>query len=65
MSIEGSAARQRSEPQESRMNLSSDPVFRAYVVTALILSMNLLLLANASALTRGRANRMVNPETGG
>lgn len=44
------------------MDLTTNPVFHAYVVTAAILGMNVLLLANSTALTRARNNEVVNPE---
>lgn len=42
--------------------LSQDPVFQAYVVTALVLSLNMLGLAGATAVTRGQAIEVINPE---
>jgi prostaglandin-E synthase 1 len=42
--------------------LASLPAFSAYAVSAMGLGLNLLGLANATALTRARANEVVNPE---
>lgn len=42
--------------------LAQDPVFQSYVVTAVVLGLNLLGLANASAFTRGQASEVINPE---
>ncbi|MEQ1507071.1 MAG: MAPEG family protein [Myxococcota bacterium] len=44
------------------MNLDSNPVFLAYVVSAAILGANLLVLANNTALSRARHQQVVNPE---
>jgi uncharacterized MAPEG superfamily protein len=40
----------------------TDPVFQAYVASALALGVNLLVLANNTALTRAKASEVVNPE---
>jgi uncharacterized MAPEG superfamily protein len=42
--------------------LTQDPVFQAYVVTATLLALNLVGLANATAVTRGQASEVINPE---
>lgn len=42
--------------------LSSMPAFPAYVATLLVLGLNLVGLANATALTRGQAAEVMNPE---
>ena len=42
--------------------IAANPVLQAYVVTAVVLGFNLLVLANNTALSRGRANEVVNPE---
>lgn len=42
--------------------LSSLPALPAYVISTLVLSLNLLGLANATALTRGQASEVINPE---
>lgn len=42
--------------------LSSNPVFQAYVASAIVLGLNLLVLANNTALTRAFAGEAVNPE---
>ncbi|MEQ1571614.1 MAG: MAPEG family protein [Myxococcota bacterium] len=44
------------------MNPIQDPVFRAYVVSAAVLGMNLVVLANLTAVTRARHDEVVNPE---
>jgi uncharacterized membrane protein YecN with MAPEG domain len=44
------------------MDIVASPVFHAYIVSAVILGMNLLVLANNTALTRAFANEAVNPE---
>lgn len=44
------------------MDWKTDPVFRAYVASALVLGLNLLLLANNTAVTRALATEVVNPE---
>jgi uncharacterized MAPEG superfamily protein len=45
------------------MNLFSNlPAFPAYVGALLVLGVNVLGLANATALTRGKASEVVNPE---
>lgn len=40
----------------------NNPVFVAYVITTAVLGLNLLVLANNTALTRARAKEAVNPE---
>jgi len=42
--------------------LANLPAFSAYAVSVIALGLNLLGLANATALTRARANEVVNPE---
>jgi microsomal prostaglandin-E synthase 1 len=42
--------------------LSSDPVFQSYVASVIVLSLNVLGLANATALTRGQHAEVINPE---
>lgn len=42
--------------------LASIPAFSAYAVSVIVLGANLLGLANATALTRSRANEVINPE---
>ncbi|MCA9709947.1 MAG: hypothetical protein KDK70_29175, partial [Myxococcales bacterium] len=42
--------------------IAANPVFTAYVVTAALLGLNLLVLANNTALTRAKAKEVVNPE---
>lgn len=42
--------------------LSSLPAFPAYAATVVVLGLNLIGLANATALTRGQADEVVNPE---
>ena len=42
--------------------LSSLPAFPAYAATVIVLGLNLIGLANATALTRGQATEVVNPE---
>jgi prostaglandin-E synthase 1 len=42
--------------------LASLPAFSAYVVSVIALGLNLVGLANATALTRARANEVINPE---
>lgn len=42
--------------------LSSLPAFQPYVVSVLVLGANLVGLANATALTRGQAAEVINPE---
>jgi uncharacterized MAPEG superfamily protein len=42
--------------------LASLPAFSAYAVSVMALGLNLLGLANATALTRARANEVINPE---
>lgn len=44
------------------MSLTSDPVFQLYVGCTLILALNLLVLANNTALSRSKAGQVVNPE---
>lgn len=42
--------------------LATLPSFSAYAVSVIALGLNLLGLANATALTRARANEVINPE---
>jgi microsomal prostaglandin-E synthase 1 len=42
--------------------LASLPAFSAYAVSVIALGLNLVGLANATALTRARANEVINPE---
>jgi uncharacterized MAPEG superfamily protein len=42
--------------------LSSLPAFQAYAATVVVLGLNLIGLANATALTRGQAVEVINPE---
>lgn len=42
--------------------LASLPAFSAYAVSVMALGLNLLGLANATALTRARAGEVINPE---
>lgn len=42
--------------------LVADPVFRAYAASAVVLGLNLLGIANATALTRAQAKEVINPE---
>ncbi|MBK6462093.1 MAG: MAPEG family protein [Myxococcales bacterium] len=42
--------------------LASLPAFPAYAATVIVLGLNLVGLANATALTRGQAKEVVNPE---
>ncbi|MFO0551973.1 MAG: MAPEG family protein [Polyangiaceae bacterium] len=42
--------------------LASLPALQPYVVTVLVLGANLIGLANATALTRGQASEVINPE---
>lgn len=42
--------------------LTTSPVFQAYIASTLVLGMNLLVLANNTALTRTFASEVVNPE---
>jgi uncharacterized MAPEG superfamily protein len=42
--------------------LASLPAFSAYAVSVMALGVNLLGLANATALSRARANEVINPE---
>jgi microsomal prostaglandin-E synthase 1 len=44
------------------MDPNSNPVLHAYVATCVILGLNLLVLANNTALTRAFSNEVVNPE---
>jgi uncharacterized MAPEG superfamily protein len=48
---------------ETPMNLLANlPAMPAYAVTAIVLGLNLVGLANASALTRAQASEVINPE---
>jgi microsomal prostaglandin-E synthase 1 len=42
--------------------LATDPVFQSYIASVVVLSLNVLGLANATALTRGQASEVINPE---
>lgn len=42
--------------------LTTDPVFQLYVGSALILGLNLLALANGTALARSKSGQVINPE---
>lgn len=42
--------------------MTTNPVFVAYVLTTTVLGLNLLVLANATAGTRAKANEVINPE---
>ena len=42
--------------------LASVPAFEAYAVSMLVLSLNLVGLANATAITRAKAAEVINPE---
>jgi len=42
--------------------LIDNPVFQAYVASAVVLGMNMLVLANNTALARAGADEVVNPE---
>ena len=42
--------------------LVSLPAFPAYAATVIVLGLNLIGLANATALTRGQASEVINPE---
>ncbi len=44
------------------MSLTTNPVLSAYAITTAVLGLNLLLLANATALTRAKASEVINPE---
>lgn len=44
------------------MSLTSNPVLSAYAITTAVLGLNLLFLANATALTRAKASEVMNPE---
>jgi prostaglandin-E synthase 1 len=49
--------------EENPMNaLASLPAFQPYVISLLVLGANLVGLANATALTRGQASEVINPE---
>lgn len=43
-------------------SITANPVFAAYAVSAAILGLNLLVLANNTAVTRAKAKEVVNPE---
>jgi microsomal prostaglandin-E synthase 1 len=43
-------------------SLSTLPAFPAYAATVIVLGLNLIGLANATALTRGQASEVINPE---
>lgn len=42
--------------------LAALPAFQPYVISVLVLGANLVGLANATALTRGQASEVINPE---
>jgi uncharacterized MAPEG superfamily protein len=42
--------------------LASLPAFQAYAVSMLVLGLNLVGLANATAITRAKADEVINPE---
>ncbi|MFT5357004.1 MAG: putative membrane protein YecN with MAPEG domain [Polyangiales bacterium] len=42
--------------------LIANPAFQAYVVSAVVLVMNMLILANNTALSRAGADEVINPE---
>lgn len=42
--------------------MTTNPVFVAYVLTTAVLGLNLIVLANATAGTRAKANEVINPE---
>ncbi len=42
--------------------LAALPAFPAYVISTLVLGLNLIGLANATALTRAQGNEVINPE---
>jgi uncharacterized MAPEG superfamily protein len=44
------------------MNPIENPVVQAYLASAVVLGMNLLVLANNTALSRSKASEVVNPE---
>lgn len=44
------------------MSQINDPVFQSYVATVVVLSLNLIGLANATAITRGKNKEAINPE---
>ena len=44
------------------MPITANPVFTAYIVSAAALGLNLLVLANNTALSRAKAKEVVNPE---
>jgi uncharacterized MAPEG superfamily protein len=41
---------------------TSDPVFQGYIASVIVLGLNLLVLANNTALTRALASEVINPE---
>ena len=44
------------------MSQLNDPVFQSYVATVVVLSLNVIGLANATAITRGKHKEAINPE---
>ena len=44
------------------LDLIADPVFKVFVGSTIILAMNLMVLANNTALSRARASEVINPE---
>jgi uncharacterized MAPEG superfamily protein len=47
---------------ETTMNPLANPVFQAYLASAVVLGLNLLVLANNTALSRAKASEVINPE---
>ncbi|MCH9683665.1 MAG: MAPEG family protein [Deltaproteobacteria bacterium] len=44
------------------MSMTANPVFVVYVISAVVLGLNLLVLANNTALSRAKATEVINPE---
>ncbi len=44
------------------MLVTANPLFTAYAASAIVLGLNLLVLANNTALSRAKASEVVNPE---
>ncbi|MCA9525118.1 MAG: MAPEG family protein [Myxococcales bacterium] len=42
--------------------LTQDPVFQLYIGTVIALALNLIILANTTVISRGKAKEVVNPE---
>jgi prostaglandin-E synthase 1 len=53
---------QRPKPENPMSATLQNPVTQAYLASALVLSVNLLVLASATAVTRTQADEVVNPE---